>query len=244
MAARDRYLLLFVLGLVLVLNPVYLFPGGVPHEEAITYRAEQVETVADAHRTLPASAILDCTGPIVHRECVQAHRIGYGGRLPVDNDTRVALEDDEKGLYAGYDYVRFPQGYAEPNASLDGGTLLLSLVPASREQILSRYAVPFEQLPRLGKRAIRNGTASTTRRITDFDDVERFVINEEQRVVNRSGTFYQLRLDRKVSRRMFPPWLLGVGRLVGVVGGAALAFVASGRYARRTVSTQGATKRE
>lgn len=240
MAPRDRYLLLFALGLVLVLNPVYLFPNGVPHEEEITYQAHQVETVEDVHRNLPTFAILYCTELITHRECIQARQIGYGGRRSVENDTRVALEDDETGLYFAYDYVRFGQGYAEPNASLNNGTLILSLTPVSQEHVLSEYAFPFGSLPPLGKRAIRNGTASTTRRFTDFDDVDRFVIDEEQRVVNRSGTFYRVDLEKKVSNRQFPPWILGVVRIGGVIGGATLAFVASRRYARHPASTHGA----
>ncbi|MFB6197076.1 MAG: hypothetical protein ABEI52_02240 [Halobacteriaceae archaeon] len=138
MVSRDRYLLLFALGLVLVLNPVYLFPNGVPHEEAITYQAEQIDTVEDVHRNLPPSAVLDCTRPITHGECVQAHRIGYDGRLFVNTNVRVALEDDETGLYFGYDYVRFARGYTEPNASLnkENRTLILSLTPVSQEKIL------------------------------------------------------------------------------------------------------------
>ncbi|WP_136688889.1 hypothetical protein [Halorhabdus amylolytica] len=239
MAPRDRYLLLFALGLVLVVNPVYLFPNGVPREEAVTYRAEQIETVEDAHNELPVFAVLDCARTITHRECVQARQVGYDGRLAVDTDTEVVPEDDETGLYFGYDYVRFAQGYAKPNASLDDGTLVLSFGPVSRDHVLGTYAFPFDEVPPLGKRAIRNGTASTTRLFTEFDDIDP-IIDEEQRLVNRSGTFYRLELEKKVSNRQFPPWILGMVRIIGVIGGGALAFLASGRYTRLSVSTHGA----
>jgi hypothetical protein len=236
MAPRDRYLLLFLLGLGLVLNPVYLFPDGVPHEEEITYQAEQVEGVAEAHRDLPTFAVLDCSDAITHRECVQARQIGYDGRRVVENDTPVALVDDERGLYFAYDYVRFDRGYAAPNASVDNGTLVLSFSPVSQRRVLRDYAAPFEVLPPVGKEAIRDGTASTTRRFAEFNDVDRLLVDEDLRIVNRDGTFYRLELERKVTDRQFPPWILDVVRLGGVIGGAVLAFVASGRYARAAAS--------
>lgn len=230
MTPRNRSLLLFALGLILVLNPVYVFPNGVPYEEQITYRAERIDRVGETHRKLPTSAVLDCRGPISHRECVQAHRVGYDGRVLVENETRVALEDEETGLYVGYEYVRFDRGYTRPTASVEGGNLVLSYDPVSQKRVLSEYATPFGSLPPLGKRAIRNGSASTTRRFADFDDVEPFVIDEEQRIVNRSGTFYRIDLERKVSDRQFPPWILGVVRIVGVIGGAGLMVFAGRRY--------------
>lgn len=90
-----------------MLNPAYPFPGGVPYEETVSYRAERVETVGEVSRDLPSSAVLDCSDTIAHRECVQARAIGYDEHRVVANDTRVTLPDDERGLYAAYDYVRF-----------------------------------------------------------------------------------------------------------------------------------------
>lgn len=58
-------------------------------------------------RDLPSSAVLDCSNTNAHRECVQARAIGHDGHPVVATDTRVTLSDDERGLYAGYDYVRF-----------------------------------------------------------------------------------------------------------------------------------------
>lgn len=99
--------------------------------------------------------------------------------------------------------------------------------------MLRDYAAPFEALPPVGKAAVRDGTASTTRRFAEFDDVDRYVVDPELRVVVRDGAFYRLELERKVSERQFPPWLLDVARIAVTLGGAALAFVAVGRYARR-----------
>ncbi|QSG06623.1 hypothetical protein [Halapricum desulfuricans] len=235
MTPRDKYFLLFVLGLVLVLNPVYLFSNGVPSETDITYRAEEVERVLDVDH-LPFYSILSCSKePLDRRECVQAHQVGYGGRLGVNNDSKVVLEDDETGLHFDYDFVRFDQGYAKPNASIDGGRLVLSFDPVSQKQVLSKWAVPFKSVPQLGKQAIRNGTASTTR-----DHADHPLIDDHLRIVNQSGTFYRLEPWGRESQRLFPPWILPIVRIIGVIGGATLSFVASGRYVQlNTTSSNG-----
>lgn len=54
-----------------------------------------------------ASAVLDCADSIVRRECILARQVGYGGVFRVDNNTAAQLEDDEHGVFVGYDYIRF-----------------------------------------------------------------------------------------------------------------------------------------
>ncbi len=231
MEPRTRALLLFSLGIVLVLNPVYLFPGGVPGEKTYTYRAEQVETHYDFADAVRPSAVLDCSGSIHHRECVLARQVGYGGTLRVNNDTSVHLEDDERGLFFGYDYVRFDEGYARPNATVQNGTLVLSNEPRSQTLVLREYAVEHERLPPIGKRAVRNGSASTTRRIRLGEDVEPAVA-EYERLVEYDGTFYVITRYPGEWKRPVPEWLLTLVRFLGVGGGAALAFVGGSRHAR------------
>jgi len=232
MDPRDRALLLFVVGIVLVLNPVYLFPNGVPHEKPVTYRAEVIERPDPYASSVPGYAILDCSSEIHHRACVQAKQVGYNGSTRVD-DAAFHLHDEESGLYTDYEYVRFREGYAKPNATGRNGTLVLSYEPRTTEAVMSEYAYQYSDLPPVGKRAIQNGTTTTTRRIVDFGEYEP-VLEEYQEFVERNGTFYAISRGPGRTRPVVPEWLFGAGRIGGVVGGAALAFVGAGRHARQT----------
>ncbi|MFB6183268.1 MAG: hypothetical protein ABEI96_01825 [Haloarculaceae archaeon] len=233
MNPRDRALLLFGVGLLLVLNPVYLFPGGVPARERVTYRAERVER-PDAYGTsIPAFAVLDCSDGIAHRECVQATRVGYDGTLRVDTDREVSLSgaDGQRRLYFGYEFVRFEAGYARPNATVENGTLVLSYDSVSKATVMKRYAYPYDGLPSLGKRAVRNGTATATRWVVTRENDDPFV-DDDQRFVVRDGTFYQLLHYEQSRRAVVPRWTFDLLRIVGVVGGLALAFLARERLVR------------
>lgn len=230
MQPRDRALLLFAVGILLALNPVYLFPGGVPYQEAVTYRAERVENPL-YEDVYPVEAVLDCSGPMHHRECVQATRVGYDGTLRVDTDREVHLPDDGQGLYSVYEYVHFDSGYARPNATVENGTLVLSFEPVAERAVMDRYAASYESLPPVAKRAVRNGTATVTRWSSSRDDVEPR-LDDHQEFVNRNGTFYRVNAYTGASRPVVPPWLFGLLRVGSVLGGAALAFVARGRHAR------------
>lgn len=231
MDPRDRALLMFGLGILLVLNPVYLFPGGIPGEKTYTYRAERVDTYYEFRDAVRPSAVLDCSDGISHRECVQARRVGYGGTVTVDNDTAVRLEDDERGLFFGYDYVWFDEGLARPTATVDNGTLVLSTEPRSRTAVLEEFAVEYADLPAVGRRAVRHGSASTTRWVRLGEDVEP-AVPEHERFVERNGSFYAITRDPGERWQPVPGWVLTLVRFGGVGGGVALAFVGAGRHAR------------
>lgn len=233
MEPRDRALLLFALGLLLVLNPVYLYPGGVPYEETNTYRAERVDSleVAIDHGGIYPSRVLDCSDGILYRECVLAHQVGYDGTWRVDAGAAVHLEDDDHGLYADYEYVLFSEGVARPNATVENGSVVLTLEASNETAVMAEYAADFEDLPEVGKRAIRDGSATTTRRFHRPDTPEP-VVSEARRFVDDGGTFYVIeRVPRGVSP-VLPRWLFDGLRFGGVLGGAGLAFYARGRHAR------------
>lgn len=232
MEPRDRALLLFGLGLLLVLNPVYLYPGGVPYEKTYTYRAERVESLemAMGYDAIHHSRVLDCTHGIHHRACVQAHQVGYDGTWRVDNETPVHLEDDDHGLYTDYEYVMLPGGVARPNATADNGSVVLSLEASNETDVMARYAADYEDLPEVGKQAVRDGSATTTRRFYRPDTPEP-VVSEHRRFVDDGGTFYVLRRAPGEESPVIPPWLLSLLRIAGVLGGAGLAFHARGRLA-------------
>lgn len=227
MGSRKKTLLLFGVALLLILNPVYLFPGDGLAVERVTYEAERVENPTAMGPSVPYDAVLECGGETHYRECVQAQRVGYDGEMRVPNVT-AHLEDDERGLFYGWDFVRFEAGYARPNASLDDGTLVLSFEPVSSETVMSRYAAPFESVSEPTKEAVRTGNATISRSPNAESGFElasdRFVADDE-RFVERDGTFYRLRLRESTVEHRLPEWVLSpLLRVAAMVAGVVLLY--------------------
>lgn len=120
---------LAALGVVVVLAGLVVPPGATP-----TYRYTASAVSADeVPRYLPNT--LDCGDLTVERECALEGRVRANGT--------VAASVDARYVDADYRYVRFPDGYARPNASVRHGRARLSLNPVPRERV---YADAFRDL--------------------------------------------------------------------------------------------------
>lgn len=230
MEPRDKAVLSFALGVLLILNPVYLFPGGVPGEKTYTYEAERIETDHDFERAVHPSAVLDCSGTITSYDCVLLREVGYNETLRIDNDTAVHLRDDDRWFF-DFEYVRFEDGYVRPTATIENGTLELSTEPQNQTQVREEFAREYDNLPPLGKRVIDNGSVSITKWIQFGEDVDP-EIPEYKRFVEKNGTFYEIRRNPGEWWRPVPEWAITLARFVGVAGGIVLAFVGASRHAR------------
>lgn len=240
MAPRDRALLGFLLGLLLVLNPVFVFPQGLPAEKTFEYRATPLERQGMADDALRSRGVdvVDCDRSPAQRTCVYAGRVGYNGERRIENATVSRLPDDRNGLYTHYEYVRFEEGLARPNATLENGSLVLSFDPVATDAVLRRHAVAFETLPPVGREAVTTGRVRVTQRYHDYDEIDP-AVSEFQRLVTYEGDVYLIRRYPKERSTVVPSWLYWTIRIGGVVGGAAIAFWYAGWHARLSDSREG-----
>lgn len=151
-----RALLLFVLGVALLANPLYLYPDDVSYESVYTYEAMPTDRVPD--QTHHGVDVLDCDWhPIRAQRCVVARAMARGDRveLPLWDDEPVTAE-----LHTEYDYVETPEGYFRPNLTVQNGTVVLSLESVSRATVVRAAAEPLDGTPGYVRRAGRNGTAT------------------------------------------------------------------------------------
>lgn len=240
MQPRNRALLGFLLGILLVLNPVFVFPQGLPAEKTFEYRAEPIERQGMTDDALRSRGVdvVNCDRSPAQRTCVYAARVGYGGERRIENASVADLPDDRNGLSTHYEYVRFEEGLARPNATLENGALVLSFDPVSADAVLRRRAVAFETLPSVGAEAIRTGSAQVTQRYHDYDEIDS-AVPEFQRLVTYEGDVYLIRRYPKERSTVVPSWLYWTIRMGGVVGGAAIAFHYAGWHARLTDRREG-----
>ncbi|MFB6175763.1 MAG: hypothetical protein ABEI99_01215 [Halobaculum sp.] len=99
-------------------------------------------------------------------------------------------------------------------------------------------AVEFETAPKLARRAIQNGSATTIYR-TWGPDLDR---PERVEYVRRGDTVYHLRYAPTGHGPIVPPWLVGLLRTSGFLGGLALVWIGRGRHVR--AGTDADTSRE
>jgi hypothetical protein len=223
MSVERRQAVLFGLGIRLVLNPLYVFPQGVPTVERAEFSAEVVDRPPELVGQVPPNAILECDSPTRQRECIQARAVGYNGskRFP---ETDVSLHDDGSGLHYAWDYVKFDAGFAKPNETVDTGTLVLTFEPRTRQQVMDEYATDFEDVSPLVKRTIRQGSANASQQYYRLSEQEPFV-DDLEKFVERNGTYYHIQTTSLHRSPRFPRWLgAPLINFVGLVGGVALLY--------------------
>lgn len=223
MRVEWRQAVLFGLGILLVLNPLYVFPQGVPTVEHAEFSAEVVDRLPELVDQVPPTAVLECDLPTHHRECIQARAVGYNGSKRVP-ETDVSLHGDGSGLHYGWDYVEFDAGFAKPNETVNNGTLVLTFEPRTRQQVMDQYATDFEDVSALVKRTIRQGSANASQQYYRYSDREPFT-DDYERFVDRNGTYYHIRTTSLDQSSGFPRWLGSPSiDVVGLVGGVALLY--------------------
>lgn len=224
-------LVLVAIGVVLVLNPVYLYPNGVPHEQ--TYRL-QGERPDDLGAILSAGdrggSILDCpseSAPFESRSCVFESLVTPNQSLLLPNRTLADSHSDDDRLQYPFDFVRLQSGFYEPQAREENGSVALSLEPVTVEAVAERlHHTSYREAPESVQRAIDTGNATTTVRFppgesygNDRTDRLDEYVGTVGKVVVKNGTYYHV--SSGVSHdRAFPPILLELLRILGVLAGA------------------------
>ena len=152
-----RGFVFFLLGVALLANPLYLYPDGVSYETTYTYEASPVDYLP---HTPHVDYLFKSCGwnPLQSAECAVVDDMARGDtvELRLDPDRGVADE------FWSFDYVRVDGRYFEPNATLDGRTLTLSLDPVSEETVKRVLSEPVDEVPPHAQAAVKNGSTTVT----------------------------------------------------------------------------------
>lgn len=230
---RDtRPLVLVAIGVLLVLNPLYLFPGGPPAERTYELRAEQPDSLESVVLDVDeGDRIRYCepgAGPHQHRACLYESLVGPDGTYRIENRTLSNGVLDGGGLAAGYSYVYFgsERGFYEPTVGVDGDDIVLGFDDVSARAVADRIAVPYGVVRPGVRTAIEEGSATVTaRRSADgsyrtdrVDDLDRYA-GTIGGIVEKNGTYYHVFADRVVSGWAYPPAALTAVKAAGVLLG-------------------------
>lgn len=193
--ASNRRLFVFVVGLLLVLNPTYLYPDGGHRVVRMEYEATELEGVpADgAIADDGESDILWCEAIDEERACILERRIGANGTMPVNNSSALRRGWNEKiRLSAPYDYVKLPTGFYEPVTNVSGQSVVLRLRPVERSSVAAFVARDYRGLPAVVQRAVDTGSASTRFSYARSDPPDRLerLADVWSVLVETDGTYY------------------------------------------------------
>lgn len=169
-SAHDAGIGLAILGVLLLLNPVYLYPHGGPQEKTLQFEAERVGTsdLGDVSiLDVADSSVLVCTGTTNRRECLFERRVGTNGSLTVENVTFYRTEDGEMRSYTHYLYVYLDGGFYEPRAEETNGSVVLRLERVNETTVTQTFTTEFEHALPVLQRAIENGSATKTLTVTE-----------------------------------------------------------------------------
>jgi hypothetical protein len=171
---RIRYgAVLLLVGIGLLLNPLYLYPGGGGQTE-LTYSPQQIGNESTALQTLGTSEeVLACPR---ERSCALEQEILRSGGVRVESQVR----------NHGYEVVSANGSYYLPaNESVEGG-VVLTLTELQPMEAVRASAVDAEQtFPRFGE-AVDDGST------TVLTDREEQLIAETGSVLSYDGEYYRI----------------------------------------------------
>ncbi|WP_435155718.1 hypothetical protein [Haladaptatus sp. DFWS20] len=208
-SSETKALLSISVGLVLLLNPLYI---GLLHLDDPTYRYQQVEVefTDGGYRTDERSLLgveridsdVACLRGYPTRACQFERFLYNGGNGSVPTNYRFR--------HAGRDYSAvFVNGqFYRPRGIERNGTWYMTLEPASKEEVLKGVTTPYADAPVSIRHAVRTGNVSTHREIE--------MTNE---LVRKDGTYSVIRLADKAeasnSKRLLHYLFLVGGVVVG-----------------------------
>jgi len=147
-----------LVGIGLLLNPLYLYPaGGGPYE--MTYQVEEIETEADAIRTLnQATVVLDCPA---ERPCVLEQRVLKQGPIRYD-------EPVQRGQ--SYEVVQIDGSWYRPVNQVENDTTVLTLESIGRQTAVEHAAIDVDNASTNVATAINTGSVTVYgKRIETFE---------------------------------------------------------------------------
>lgn len=215
---NRRGLVFLLLGVALLANPLYLYPGNVSHETTLTYEAERTDEVPRSG-TLEADVRWCEDATTIARECAIAAALAGGDtlRAPLSDD---GFEDAERPS-SDYQYVRVADGYYRPIETYENGSLVVSLDPVTHAEVMRAAAVAYEDARPHLREAVDSGSATVRR-----DDVSR----RDTRLVERDGAYYAVRVTESDRHPTGWGWkepsqfVVDALRLAGWIGGVALVW--------------------
>ena len=226
----DRSLLMVAVGVVLLLNPAYLYPHGGPQRVTYEFQADRADGLGELDADVwdvDDSAVLRCTGTIHRRACLLERQLGANGTLTVTNATLYRDEQDRIRLSTGYRYVHLRSGFYEPRVNESNGSVVLRLARVNRTTVVRDLATEYEYAPPVIQHAVDNGSAAVTISVSDL--TPRTVRRQELRyaapaIVKKGDSYYAVRQVRYTSRRFFLAKHLTLIRMVAVFAGGLLIF--------------------
>ena len=224
----DRGILLAIVGTLLLLNPLYVYPDGGHYVQTYGFESTQVNgSIASSLVRLDDRRVLRC-GLDWRRSCLLERGIGPNGTLIVDDASALDDERDDGRLFSSYRYVYLDSAIYRPNATVSNGSVVLSLERVDPAVVASDVAVEYRRAPDTIQRAVDTGSATTTVTTPNVElpgsKPEHELDDYGRRLVEKDGRFYAVRQVRYHGR---PFWLgkhLSVVRSLGVVVGLGLVF--------------------
>ncbi|ADD05417.1 uncharacterized protein Nmag_1844 [Natrialba magadii ATCC 43099] len=201
---------LLLVGISLLLNPLYLSPGNLDGEATeITYEVDVVETRTEASQALSLSeSILSC-GAQGERPCALERAVLEQGELEFDG----TLTDDQTGDHdvhqrqnARYDVVQLDGEYYAPELNQTGETTVLTLREVSMMEALEHAAISSDEASDDVQTAVETGSVQLyDERVPEFEqalpiehDGELYAVDgvrydgtpDEDLILTRLGLFF------------------------------------------------------
>ncbi|OIB55445.1 hypothetical protein [Natrialba sp. SSL1] len=165
---------LLLVGISLLLNPLYLSPGNLDGQATeITYEVDTVETRTEASQALSLSeSILSC-GSQGERPCALERTVLEHGGLEFDG----TLTDDQTGDHdvhqrqnARYDVVQLDGEYYVPELNQSEETTVLTLREVSMMEALEYAAIPSNEASDDVQTAVETGSVQLyDERVPEFE---------------------------------------------------------------------------
>ncbi|WP_411965061.1 hypothetical protein [Haloferax sp. YSMS24] len=213
---NRRGFVFLLLGVALLANPLYLYPDGVSYETTYTYEASAVDHLP--HTTHTDYHFKSCGwNPLQSAECAVVNDMARGDsvELRLDPDRGVDAE------FWSFDYVRVDGRYFEPNATLDGRELTLSLDRVSAETVKRNLSRGLDEVPHHVQKAVRNGSSTVTEGDV-YEARSHYVAYEGQYYVVRPAT--SERVPTGWGWKAPPDIAIDAMRLAAWIGGVALVW--------------------
>lgn len=222
----DWRLVAAMAGLLLVLNPVYLFPAGGQYVQTYSFAPERV----DDSLTLALSNAADST---VHfcdvspdRTCLLERQVGSNGSLVI-TDSAVVEDVARSGeVLSSYEYVHLESGFYGVNSTVSNESVTLTLRSVNATTVAEYVARDYESAPDAIQRAIDTGEASVTYStpgdVAPSQRAEHRVRDFTHELVEKNGSFYLVRDSAYRGRTAWYAEYLGFVRLAMILLGFGL----------------------
>ena len=185
-SADVRTGLLLVLGIGLLLNPVYFAPGNLTGEEStVTYEVEQIQNESDSGLYIGRSdRVLQCG---TERACVLEEQIADQGEISYNGSVQERDYDYQGTSYqtkwSRYDLVQMNSTFYASEITYEDDMTILSHDELTTEEALEHVAVSSNHASSGVAEAVESGSVTVyDRQIVEF---------ERNDIIEHNGQFYR-----------------------------------------------------